>query len=57
MCDAEELVSMEIAKQFYLSMGMDLTKAAESLHMAVRKVRDIKPDEPSCWAPYIYTGC
>lgn len=55
--DVDDLVSLEIGKRFYATMGTDISKAALALHTAVREVRKVKLDEPSDWSPYIYTGC
>ena len=57
MWDAEAFVSMEVAERFYLSLSGDVTRASLALHDAVRQVRSLKLDEPSCWAAYVYAGC
>ena len=55
--DAEAFVSMEVAERFYLSLQGDVTRAPLALHAAVRQVRSLKLNEPSCWASYVYAGC
>jgi tetratricopeptide (TPR) repeat protein len=51
-------ITVRIAEAFYagLTPSLDVSRAARSLHHAVRDVRDDYPQTPALWAAHIHTG-
>jgi tetratricopeptide (TPR) repeat protein len=55
-----DAVAARITTQTYRQMShagtLTPARAAWSLHQAVRRLRDARPDQPSRWAPFIHAG-
>lgn len=54
--NAVDRIAFEVAEQFYVALGGDVSKSAYALHQAVREQRKKYRSKPSWWASYIYTG-
>jgi CHAT domain-containing protein len=53
---ADDDASFHMAKSFYECLEGQTTRAAQAFHRASLDLRMKYPEEPSIWAPYIYTG-
>ena len=55
-------IAVDVARTFHASMkdpstnAIDTSRAAFSLHRAIRSQRDKRPGNPSLWAAYMHAG-
>lgn len=49
-------VSDRLYRRLICDGTLDTRRTAESLHAAVRELRDARPGEPSSWGPFIHLG-
>jgi CHAT domain-containing protein len=53
---ADDDASFHMAKSFYDCLQGKTTRASEAFHRGTLDLRMKYPEEPSIWAPYIFTG-
>lgn len=54
--EVDDEASFQMATFFYNYLRCENARAAEALHQGALDLRSLYPEEPSIWAPYMYTG-